>query len=226
MRFIRTIRRLQDAWHLRRQRRQVRASETFEQAVTECLVDHTLQDMCSNGLTAASMRRIVSYHLGQLEVSHLTNVEGGFAMSKLGELAAVKGLAMEGWFDLPMLTKYASTGYQQLTRGVDPLFGNVKQTYRGGPIEADQIDLPSLEIQLRDSDATLLRRVLPDVWRYADPNSEFAKVHPGAHKVWREVVNERVTPSILKILMDTDPRNRLVATAERREAIAAIFDRS
>lgn len=189
-----------------RERRQVKkvqsitgtSRQTARRIVREQLVDQTLNYMNSIGFDPAAMRRVVGYKLGQLEAIHLNESELSVADSRVGELAAVKGLAQVGFWDLEIAAAYSWTGYQRSLTYLDPVLGHLKDNYIGGPIAKDHLDILGLGSFMRDADARELRKISVHAWHYADPGSRFAKQHPQAHAVWREVLS-CVDPEVLRL---------------------------
>lgn len=207
---------------------------TQAQGFLERQVDHQKEVMEKTGVDLAAMRRIVAFKMGDLPGTELSQLEHAYAHQKVGELAAVKGLAQAGWWDHDTLDHYAYTGYQTLMAGSDPLLGNVKKTYRGGGLRRNDINLIDLGVAMREADSESMKKVMAQVWRRADPNSResrdwMAAGHGEALQVWRDVLGPglpeaggmKINPVALRDVMDVKARNK--GSQEKREAIGQIY---
>jgi hypothetical protein len=195
-------------------------------------VDHQLKTMEATGIDDAAMRRIVGYNMGTVPGSQLSKLEHGYAETRIGEYAAVKALSQRGWYDDAMLARYAHLGYQTNMAGLDPLIGNVKRTYRGGPLTADDVNRTDLGIQMREMDSEGAKKVMAHVWESAQVGSDLQRQHPGAWQVWRDALGEgvqdesgtrhRINQIALRSIMD--PSHRNAATQRKRQAVGNVFN--
>ncbi len=169
---------------------------TQAESATEQLVDKNLKEMQLVGYGDQDMRDIVYAKNGWqgMSMSDLSGDKRAFAESYVGERAAAKGLAANGWWssDRDMLNKYAHLGYQGLMRDSDPLMASVKKERRRPGQQLGYNDFNGLDmaIQMANTQGDKMGSIIAGTWEYADPNSEFSRANPGAHRLFSEVVGE------------------------------------
>lgn len=200
-------------------------------------VDKQLKRAMLGGMNEANFMRMVGHSMSQKsnlsadEQALIGNIhdrygdasleEQRMASNHVGERAAVKGLAQSGFLEWNMLPRYAGYGYQEAMGKYDPLMSAVRKTYRGGPIEEQQIDMERVGVALASASADDQKSYVPGFWRSVEPGSEFGRrATPGALGSFRDTVHERSNVAALSAIMD--PTNRVAASDTRREAIAAV----
>ncbi len=184
------------------------------------LVDGEVATMESLGFTNYDYFLIVGYCMGT-SPEPLTSLQLSFAETKIGELAAAKQLGKDGWLSLEMVARYAPYGYHLHMGKLDPILANIKRSYQGGALSLDDIDWPVLTTLLDCADTESLRKILPYVWEYAEPDGEFAAQHPEVSTFWRELIRQ-IPQKTINELLDHDPKH--TATANARAAIRHLLD--
>ncbi|HEY8108912.1 MAG TPA: hypothetical protein VIF43_02805 [Patescibacteria group bacterium] len=201
---------------------------TQAQSFRERLVDKELKDMQNQGIDEGAMRRIVAADMGKTELDgeplRLSSLEQGFAESRTGSLAAVKGLSQQGWFDWEMLPKYARTGYHKNMADLDPLLASVKKSYRGGTLQAGDFDRTELGIAVKNRDGDGMRKIMASSMEYARNGAPLHAIDAGGagQQVWRQALRDQANATALGQNMNLNHRN--VAVESKRLAIASTFD--